>query len=205
MSRTKKDRPFWVVMNDKSLGIVEHHNHTPKDFETRLRTRKRGERVLEPYGDVQWILRYSDGTPGMTVEEDMEENHRWCLCLGNRHYAGSLRWYFEQPQRYVWKDREVVPIPSEGCNFRDDMHGENFMNSNRPCYVEPPAYKHPFRNYYNRPRDAEERKKNERSRRRASSQRMHALAVEYNSTGSVDEDWSETAPSHAPFGGAWWH
>lgn len=207
MSRTHKDRPYWVIMNDRSLGTVEHHDHRDVLRLGHYKIVSRGEPQLVPYGEHRWFLRYAHGTPGMTVEEDMDVRDPY----GVRHFdrsvvshRGNLRWYYEQPQRYEYVGREVVEIDSDSrCDLGPHQPGGYL--SQPTCTVEPLRKNTPYLTSFNRPRSKKESKNSERSRRRNTSREMHRMVGEYRSNMfDANFEIKETAPPHSPFGGGYW-
>lgn len=208
MSRTYKDRPYWVIMNDRSLGTVEHHDHDSHWRRMgRYRIIERGERQLVPYGEHKWFLRHTTGTPGMTADESVEALYPYCT----RYYkhivsltSGNLRWYYEQPQRFEWVGRVAEHTEySDDCDLGPYRRGG--YSEQRLCTVEPTRENKPGLHYYDRPPSKEFRKANEKRRRRNASVAMRQAVVDYNTHGEADDfDFAETAPPHALFGGGWW-
>lgn len=202
MSRTDKDRPYWVVMNDRTLGRVEDHYHIFYGEKTYSRLVYRGDKIeYEPYGEPVWILRHKDGVPGLTREEDAKQ-HRAPLWGYPPLRARSLRWYFECRVREVRDNvyREIT-VPANYCSIDEPYAKDVYLNCDvRPYYVNTPG-----RSWYSRPKDKQDRVRNERRRRRVASQKVSQYASEYNLHGDVDDSlWAEYAPRHTPFkGGAW--
>lgn len=209
MSRTRKDRPYWVMYNDRTLGIVEKHNHTPRRYPYR-KIIEFGERKLVPYGEFKWILRHTDGTPGMTVDEDFYELRRFPYNIWKREElpmlsrSGRLRWYYEQPMRYEYVGR----VESDHDNRRN---GECNIDQARTrdthwywnCTIEPHWYKIPWKKDYGP--DKDDRKFDRHKRRQHTRRTLDNMVKEYNTTGDVDDSvWLETTTRHTPFQGGWW-
>lgn len=204
MSRTDKDRPYWVIMNDRSLGTVEHHDHIARNYYFNTIIVERGERMLVPYGDHAWILRHPDGYPGMTVDEDRAERFRyvgpWNIDLGPHK---PLRWYFERRQRFEWVGRITRPRKpvSDACTI-DEPYTKDFRFNN--CTTEPYKENTPWFKWYNRP-PTHDRLDDNRKKRRHASQGLHNLINEYNTFGEVDDDdWPDKEHPHVRFGGGYW-
>lgn len=204
MSRTYKDRPYWVIMNDRTLGTVEHHYHLASNYFRPYNIVERGEYLLVPYGEHKWILRRPDGYPGMTVEEDLKERFRyvgpWTAGLGP---SRSVRWYYERPQRFEWVGRITRPREgsTEACTA-DQPHTRERQYNN--CTTEPYIENRPWFKYYNRPM-TEERLQDNRQKRRHASKGLHNLINEYNTFGEVnDDDWPDKERPHVRFNGGYW-
>lgn len=204
MSRTHKDRPYWVIMNDRTLGTVEHHYHIASNYFRSYNIIERGERLLVPYGDHKWILRRPDGHPGMTVEEDLKERFGrfgpWTYDLGP---SKPVRWYFEQPQRFEWVGRVTKPreASTEACTVDQPYTRERLYND---CTTEPYTENGPWFKYYNRP-PTKERLADNRQKRRYASTGLHNLINEYNTFGEVnDDDWPDKERPHVRFNGGYW-
>lgn len=204
MSRTDKDRPYWVIMNDRTLGTVEHHYHLASNYFRAYTIVERGEYILVPYGEHKWILRRPDGYPGMTVEEDLKERFRyvgpWTAGLGP---SRSVRWYYERPQRFEWVGRITRPREgsTEACTADQPYTRERQYNN---CTTEPYIENRPWFRYYNRP-PTKERLSDNRQKRRHASTGLHNLINEYNTFGEVDDDdWSDKEHPHVRFNGGYW-
>lgn len=205
MSRTDKDRPYWVIQNDRTLGTVEHHEHTNRHWRG-YRITKRGERMLVPYGEPTWILRYSHETPGMRPEEYVASKYL------SRSYAyrrptnvedlfsrGHLRWYFEQPMRYEWVGRVIEEIEDTNHCTVDETYSRR---AHQPCTTEVPG--HIMRWYRDYPKSWQRREYHRQSRR-AKHTAMRNFAVEYNTHGDVDDStWQDFQSRNAPYNGGWW-
>ena len=212
MSRTYKDRPYWVKMNDRRLGTVENHDHRERLFYRKVL--ERGEYQLVPCGEITWILRYSNETPGMTPEEYEESRYPTAYYYQQAKLfpphldpfvnRGHLRWYYEQPMRWEWVGRTYEDAAEIGCDLGPWRSGR--YRDQRNCTVDIYEHNRPYSRYwYNRPPNKEMREQNERRRRRSAHQNIKTMRDEYNTFGDVDDSrWNETAPNHTPFGGGWW-
>lgn len=209
MSRTDKDRPYWVIQNDRTLGTVEHHDHVYRHWRG-YRITKRGERTLVPYGEPTWILRYSHQTPGMTPEEHEtarymgEFGRSWRPNPDFTSSQGRLRWYYEQPMRYEWVGRITEPVEEfERCtidepyqDWRRDKH------TSQPCTTEVP--RHAVNTGWDYPKSWQ-RQEYHRQTRRAKRTAMRNFTVEYNTHGDVDDStWQDFQTRNAPYNGGWW-
>lgn len=209
MSRTDKDRPYWVIMNDRTLGTVEHHDHAAPRYRPYSRVVERGERMLAPYGEYVWIFRHKDGTPGMTIEEDREAfPPRFWPIFGEASYlcrTGIKRWYYERRQRFEWVGRIEEPIEVRECTIDEPyLPWRRYRYYWQPCSVEPYRHNKPH-SYYQRPPNGQARKNDERSRRRKVSPAMKRFADEYNTYGEVDDSaWQDFQHRHTPLGGGYW-
>lgn len=201
MSRTDKDRPYWVKMNDRSLGTVEEHDHIDRGYRNYYRTIVPGERTLVPYGEPRWFLRHTDGTPGMTIEEDIEA--RSSSYYYGRFFdpmltrGGRLRWYYEHPQRYEYVGRVQVPVLiSSGVCDIDVIPRSQREVWRKNCSVEPLRHLQP------RYRDTPDKHSINRSYRRSEGPAMLKMVKEYNAEGEVDDSqWQDFNPHHD---GYWW-
>lgn len=195
MSRTDKDRPYWVQAQDNTLRTREYHNHDIFG-RTYSRLKVRGEKTLVEYGEHVWILRYQYETPGMTPEEhEACQDHYWTR-IGWAH--GGLRWFFERRARYEWVGRVEVPVSYPDYCTIDEF--DNRRNGWRnPCarYI---SYR-----WYDR-RTAEDRGlMYHRPARQASRQAMQRYVEEYNTFGEVDDSaWQDNQHRHGPWGGGYW-
>lgn len=197
MSRTNKDRPAWVIQNDRTHGVVEDHNHLRLGV-THTRTITRGERLLVECSDYMWFLRHADGTPGMTVEEDADERFHHPTWGSVR--TGGLRWYYERPVRFEWVGRtEIEVVAPDYCTVNDWVSRESSYWS-IPCSLEPARRRHRC----DTTKEMRRRGYHAPMRRRANAA-MHQFVGEYNSFGDVDDStWQDTQHRRAPFGGGYW-
>ena len=215
MSRTDKDRPYWVIMNDRTLGTVEHHNHDlPRYGGGRFLVDKRGEYTLVQDDEPQWFLRYKNGTPGMTPEQDKAYRYPY----GYRPYLSRfydpqpsgtlslcepvLRWYYEKPQHPEWVGRtyKEVSDPSE-CDL-GPYPSDRWKSHRYQCTVEPYSHNKPYRRWYAPGKDFRRIENGkDRTRKRAG---MRNFVKEYNTHGEVEDTWQDFQHRHAPVGGGWW-
>ena len=208
MSRTDKDRPYWVIMNDRTLGRIERHDHRFQRDGHWIGGKRENYR-LEPYGDLVWIQRYSNETPGMTPEEHTDYRRRgnWsALRYTLVIHEGHLKWYYEQRQRETYdvvKEPKWIPEATECTIDRpySDWRRYRYVADNCCDVVVPDrhvwgAYEGPV---------TQERVLDERRRRRAASTALKGMVGEYNTYGDVDDSqWLEMAPRNSPFGGGYW-
>lgn len=202
MSRTDKDRPYWVQAQDNTLRTRERHDHDSFG-RTYSRLKVRGEKTLIEYGEHVWIQRYSRQTPGMTPEEH-KEAHRWDYWRSPYFEVarGHLRWYFERRTRYEYVGRVETQVSYADYCTIDEFDLPYFRHEPKPCdRMLDYGY-----SYWNDRRGAEDRALYyHRPARRAARQAMHNYVGEYNTFGEVDDSaWQDYQTRHVPWGGGYW-
>lgn len=199
MSRTRKDRPYWVIMNDRSLGTVEDHDHREVRYRPTQRVTNYGEKTLVPYGEPRWFLRHTNGIPGMTIEEDIDARapySYWFRSTPDPMFVRStnLRWYYEQPMRYEYVGRTVKYFEphTETCDIDIPIRSSRDLWRNN-CTVEPLWHRQP----HTRSRlDTESRKDLNRAYRRSSGPAMRKMVKEYNADHELDDSqWQDFKPA----------
>lgn len=131
MSRTDKDRPYWVLMNDE--GVVEHDHRGCDHWGRKTRTRSgayirddEGNIVMETiirYETAKWINEYAPRTKNYTIEVT------WPVSM-----LDSMR-YTAQDRIMTVTGKGVNPLWAEANNLVSQGKGDTklaYSTSERP-------------------------------------------------------------------------
>ncbi len=193
MSRTRKDRPYWVRCNDASqAGRKVYHNHelagTPSHA-YRVKKDADGNVVTESRPVFQYakkIYHYTDG-------HVQEVEYGWYGTAKSSFYEGELDYVEHVPSRHVSKqfpvmEKYVVGFYSDHCTAdrpRESIFGV-WEDPEILCWVELERWvSSPWRHRPNK-----KAKRNYHSSARNSEQSASRDVVKsYNSGEDVDENW----------------
>jgi hypothetical protein len=137
MSRTRKDRPYWVTLNDpKTADRVEDHDHTKFGKEvtrTRYVKDEKGEQVYEiiKFPDDGWVTKLN--AAGIYVYVFGELN--WKRAVRETVVVGHMAEHctIEVPEARAHDSRDLLP-----CGFR--IRWGYWKVSNRPRKKDRKAY-----------------------------------------------------------------
>jgi hypothetical protein len=149
MSRTKKDRPDWVISNDKTFDRrQEKHNHTRFGVEiwrTRFMFDDEGNQIRETYTEVDdmWDERFHDWVKIETVHH-FYPRERYLAdvtaeeCTINEPLTDNYRWFYDRKPctHVIYYTKKNRPRSDEKKTF----HSQKRSAERTPLHVAAKLY-----------------------------------------------------------------